>query len=123
MLGEANPSLRLIGLLVTGGTLSEQTVMLSPGGKEVNTPSPSPRKAPRNVVTILNRDTGHQGFSGSNIYQHVDNGSVDSQPKADPQEQKGLTLYTLASMLQKQNRGLTHIFACDCTGYFIPSAM
>jgi hypothetical protein len=28
----------------------------------------SPRRAPGNVMGILNRDMGHQGISGSNIY-------------------------------------------------------
>jgi hypothetical protein len=37
--------------------------------------------------------------------------SADSSPKAEPQEQRGLTLYTLVSRLQKQKRqNLTHIF-------------
>jgi hypothetical protein len=53
------------------------------------------------VMGIWNRDTGHQGFSGSNIYKHAGSSSVDSYPKAEPQEQRGLTLYTLASRLQK----------------------
>jgi hypothetical protein len=36
--------------------------------------------------------------------------SADSCPNAESQEQRGLTLYTLASRLQKQKEGLIHIW-------------
>jgi hypothetical protein len=61
-----------------------------------------------NVMGILNRNMGHQGFSVSNIYSHR---------KAEPQEQRGLTLYTLASRLQKQKaRFNPYIVACNSIG-------
>jgi hypothetical protein len=47
---------------------------------------------------------------------------ADSCPKAEPWEQRVLTLYTLASRLQKQKAKLNpHMAACDFIGYFIPS--
>jgi hypothetical protein len=46
--------------------------------------------------------------------------SEDSYPKAEPREQGDLTLFTLASRLQKQKAKLTpHMAACDSIGYFI----
>jgi hypothetical protein len=46
--------------------------------------------------------------------------SADLCPKVEPQEQRGLTLYTLASRLQKQKAKLDpHMTACDFIGYFI----
>jgi hypothetical protein len=46
--------------------------------------------------------------------------SADSCPKAKPQEQRGLPLYTLASRLQEQKAKLNpHMAACDFIGYFI----
>jgi hypothetical protein len=36
--------------------------------------------------------------------------SKDSSPKAEPQEQRGLTLNMLASRLRKQKQSLTHIW-------------
>jgi hypothetical protein len=51
------------------GCFPEKLGMLSPGDKEVKTPSPNPGQAPRNVV-IYSRtakwDT--KAFSGSNVY-------------------------------------------------------
>jgi hypothetical protein len=47
-------------------------------------------------------------------------------PKAEPQEQTGLNLYNLASMLQKQEaRFNPYMVACNSIGYFtlLPSAM
>jgi hypothetical protein len=45
---------------------------------------------------------------------------VDLCPKAEPGEQRGLTLHTLASRLQKQKAKLNpHTAACDFIGYFI----
>jgi hypothetical protein len=41
-------------------------------------------------------------------------------PKAELREQRGLTLYTLASRLQKQKAKLNPLVAaCDLIGYFI----
>jgi hypothetical protein len=46
--------------------------------------------------------------------------SGDSCPKIEPLEQRGLTLYTLASRLQKQKaKPNPHMAACDSIGYFI----
>jgi hypothetical protein len=40
--------------------------------------------------------------------------SVDSCPKAEPRDQRGLTLYTLASRLQKQkSKWNPYTVACD----------
>jgi hypothetical protein len=36
------------------------------------------------VMRYSSREMGHQGFSESNIYYHVDGGSVDSHAKAEP---------------------------------------
>jgi hypothetical protein len=45
---------------------------------------------------------------------------MDSCPKAELQEQRGLTLNTFASRLQKQTAKLNPLVAaCDFTGYFI----
>jgi hypothetical protein len=45
---------------------------------------------------------------------------ADLCPKAEFQEQRGFTLYTLASSLRKQKAKLTtHMAACDFIGYFI----
>jgi hypothetical protein len=50
--------------------------------------------------------------------------SVDSCPKAEPQEQRGLTLYTVASRLQKQEaRYSLYMVVCSSIGYFAPSVM
>jgi hypothetical protein len=50
--------------------------------------------------------------------------SADLSPKTEPQEQRGLTLYTLASRLQKQEaRFSPYMVACNSIGYFTPSAM
>jgi hypothetical protein len=58
-------------------------------------------------------------LAGSNGYC-VGTDPVDSCPKAEPREQRGLTLYTLASRLQKQKAKLNpHMDACDLIGYFI----
>jgi hypothetical protein len=46
---------------------------------------------------------------------------VDSSPKDEPQEQWELTLYTLASRLQKQKAKFNpYMVACDSVGYFTP---
>jgi hypothetical protein len=58
-------------------------------------------------------------LAGSNIYC-AGTDPVDSCPKAEPGEQRRLTLYTLASRLQKQKAKLNpHMAACDFIGYFI----
>jgi hypothetical protein len=58
-------------------------------------------------------------LAGSNVYC-VGTNPVDSCPKADPWKQRGLTLCTLASRLQKQKAKLNpHMAACDFIGYFI----
>jgi hypothetical protein len=45
---------------------------------------------------------------------------MDSCPKAEPWEHRSLTLYTLASRLQKQKAKLNPLVAtCDFIGYFI----
>jgi hypothetical protein len=50
--------------------------------------------------------------------------SVDLCPKAEPQEQRGLTLYTLASRLQKQKAKLnSYMVVCDFIDYFIPPVL
>jgi hypothetical protein len=47
--------------------------------------------------------------------------SADLCPKAEPQEQRGFTSYTLASRLQKQKAKLNpHMAACDFVGYSFP---
>jgi hypothetical protein len=47
-------------------------------------------------------------------------GPAYSCPKAEPQKQRGLTLYTLASRLQKQKAKLSsHVAVYDFIGYFI----
>jgi hypothetical protein len=51
-------------------------------------------------------------------------GSVDSHPKAEPGEQRDLTLYTLASRLQRQKaRFNPYMVICNFIGYFTPGAM
>jgi hypothetical protein len=46
--------------------------------------------------------------------------SVDSCPKAKPQEQRGLTLYTLVSRLQKQKaKSNPYMVIFNFIGYFI----
>jgi hypothetical protein len=51
-------------------------------------------------------------------------GSADSHPKAEPQEQKGLALYTLASRLQKQETKFNpYMVLCISIGYLTLSAM
>jgi hypothetical protein len=58
-------------------------------------------------------------LAGSNVYC-ASTDPVDLCPKAEPREQRGLTLYTLASRLQKQKAKLNpHMAACDFIGYFI----
>jgi hypothetical protein len=58
-------------------------------------------------------------LAGSNIYC-ANTDPVDSCPKAEPWEQRGLTLYTLASRLQKQKAKLNpHMATSDFIGYFI----
>jgi hypothetical protein len=58
------------------------------------------------------------------IFYCASTDSADSCPKAEPQEQRGLTLYTLASRLQKQKEKFNpHMAACDFIGYFIPSVL
>jgi hypothetical protein len=47
--------------------------------------------------------------------------STDSCPKAEPQEQQDLTLYTLASRLWKQKaRSIPYIVLLNSIGYFTP---
>jgi hypothetical protein len=47
--------------------------------------------------------------------------SMDLTPKAEPQEQRGLPLYTLASRLQKQEaRFNPYMVAYNSIGYFTP---
>jgi hypothetical protein len=48
----------------------------------MKTPFPSPGGTPRNVTGISN--TGHEGFSGNNIYWHDGNDSADSHSQAEP---------------------------------------
>jgi hypothetical protein len=58
-------------------------------------------------------------LAGSNVYC-AGTDSADLCPKAEPREQRGLTLYTLASRLQKQKAKLNpHMAACDSISYFI----
>jgi hypothetical protein len=50
--------------------------------------------------------------------------SKDSCTKAEPQEQRGFTLYTLVSRLQKEKAKLNpNMVACDFIGYFIPPVL
>jgi hypothetical protein len=45
--------------------------------------------------------------------------SVDLCPKAEPSEQRDLTLYTLVSRLKKQKaRSNSYMVACNSIGYF-----
>jgi hypothetical protein len=65
----------------------------------------------------------YQGFSGSNIYECAGSGSVDSHLKAEPCEQRGLALHTLACRLQKREAKFNpYMVACNFIGYFILSA-
>jgi hypothetical protein len=58
-------------------------------------------------------------LAGRNVYC-ASTDPEDLCPKAEPREQRGLTLYTVASRLQKQKAKLNpHMAACDSTGYFI----
>jgi hypothetical protein len=62
---------------------------------------------------------GHRGsLAGSNVYcARTD--SVDSCPKTEPQEQRCLTLYILASKLQKQKaRSNPYMAIYNFIGYF-----
>jgi hypothetical protein len=58
---------------------------------------------PRNVVGFWNRDMRHWGSSQKAMYYCANTESVDLCPKAELLEQKGLTLGTLISRLQKQD--------------------
>jgi hypothetical protein len=56
-------------------------------------------------------------LAGSNYCASTD--SADSCPKAEPREQRGLTLYTLASRLQKQKaRSNPYMAIFNFIGYF-----
>jgi hypothetical protein len=76
-------------------------------------------KPPSNVE-ITSWHNGHWGrLAGGNVYC-AGTDPVDSCPKAEPEEQRGLILYTLATRLQKQKAKLNpHMAACDFIGYFI----
>jgi hypothetical protein len=62
-------------------------------------------------------------LEASNIYC-ASTEPADSCPKANPREQRGLTLYTIPSRLQKQKAKLNpHMAAHDFIGYFIPPVL
>jgi hypothetical protein len=62
-------------------------------------------------------------LAGSNVYC-AGTDQADSCPNPEPWEQRGLTLYTLASRLQKQKAKLNpHMAACDFIGYFISTVL
>jgi hypothetical protein len=65
-------------------------------------------------------DTRHWGrLAESNVYC-AGTDPENSCPKAEPRGQRGCTLYTLASRLQKQKAKLNPLMAaCDFIGYFI----
>jgi hypothetical protein len=73
---------------------------------------------------ISSWDMGHWGSLAEATFYCASTDSVDLCPKAEPREQRGLTLYTLASRLQKQKAKLNpHMVACDFIGYFIPPVL
>jgi hypothetical protein len=88
------------------------------------TGSTIPDEPPRNVAGISSSDRSHWGsLAGSNILlcRHRLR-RLMSKPK--PREQRGLTLYTLVSRLQKEKAKLTpHTATCDFIGYFIPPVL
>jgi hypothetical protein len=79
----------------------------------------------RVVAGISSTDIGHWGsLAGSNILSCPSTDSADSCPKAEPWEQRGLILYTLASRLQKlKARFNPYMVACNSVGYFSSSAV
>jgi hypothetical protein len=86
-----------------------------------NSPSPViPASSQVMLWEIMSWDRSLWGrLAGSNIYC-AGTDPVDSCPKAEPREHRGLTLYTLASRLQMQEAKLNpHMATCDFIGYFI----
>jgi hypothetical protein len=72
------------------------------------------------LQAVASWDTGLlRQFAGNNILLcSID--SVDSCPKAEPREQRGLTLYTLASRLQNQKaKSNPYMVIFNFIGYFI----
>jgi hypothetical protein len=85
-----------------------------------NSPSPIILASPQEMLwEIMSWDMSLWGrLTGSNVYS-ASTDPADSCPKAEPWEQRGLTLYTLASRLQKKKAKLnSHMSACDFIGYF-----
>jgi hypothetical protein len=82
----------------------------------------SPTGACPPVAGISNGDSGHWGsLAGSNIYS-AGTDWEDSCTKAEPQEQRGLTLYTLVSRLQKQKAKLNIWLHVTSLAILFPSA-
>jgi hypothetical protein len=66
-------------------------------------------------------DTSLWGRLAENNIYCASTDPVDSCPKADPWEQRGLTLYTIPSRLQKQKGKLNpHMATYDFIGYSFP---
>jgi hypothetical protein len=71
------------------------------------------------ILGIFNRDTGHWGSSAGSTALLCCTDSADLSSKAELREQRGLTLYTLASSLQKQKAKFNPcIVACNTVNYF-----
>jgi hypothetical protein len=72
------------------------------------------------LLEIMSWDMSLWGrLAGSNVYC-AGTDPEDLCPKAETREQRSLTLYTLASRLQKQKaKPNPHMAACDFIGYFI----
>jgi hypothetical protein len=81
-----------------------------------------PDWVPRNIVGCSR--TGKQDTKAVQQEAMFYCASTDSCPKAESQEQKGLTLYTLASRLQKwEARFNPYMVVCSSVGHFAPGAM
>jgi hypothetical protein len=81
----------------------------------------NPPSTEYNVMGILNRDTGHQGFSGSNIYSVLAVAQWIHSQRLSP-ENKGVSPYIpLRAGYRSKKQGLIHKVSCNSVGYFTPS--
>jgi hypothetical protein len=119
-----SPFSRSNHLLVPGGITSPSSQGTHPGNKggEKNTISKSWTPAPRNVAGYSRTEKRNiEAVQQEATFYCARTDSVDSCPKAEPPKQRGLTLYTLESSLQKQEaRFNPYMVACNSIGYFTP---
>jgi hypothetical protein len=86
------------GRITFPGGLGEHTLLTREAKK--TTVSTILDKPPRKVMVNSNRDMGLSGKEAMLYCASTD--SADSCPKAELREQRSLTLYTLASRVQRQ---------------------